>query len=859
MRTFSLAAGLNVLFILITTAVAGQPATGTITASGSPDAVRISAGTGVTAVRVQAFADGGALAYDSGWRGGNLYDWPIDDAYGHPLAWGSYRLVVTSRDPNGSESMRSGTLDVQPDRVAIGGNDLKAGDGGAMVQIAHSGEIGQIVTTTGPLSFRFGDFLARKDIEVMRLGADGDLSVAGVIHATKGVQFPDGSIQTTAAHPSVLRLPYRPETSVSGTGTTNTVPKWLDNTGTLGDSVISEVNGKVGIGTVAPGGLLHLFGPAIGDVFAGMGPNIVSGPAMNFGYAGNSFGRGAGFFNVRPDGSATAPNPSLRFETLNQQRMIITNLGNIGINTGFTSVTAPTEKLEVNGNVKFVGGGHGVIFADSSSMTTAGATLSSNSFNGNQSVTGTMTVSGNIVSSGGAIDAGTQFNINGTRALAQSGSSLFIGPDAGAATTSAANTMVGYIAGQVNTAQNGLFVGAFAGAGNTTGAGNTFVGSVAGVNNTTGFLNSYFGQATGLYATGLDNTFLGALAGEGASGTNTGSYDTFVGIGAGSTITSSSFGTFVGNGAGAATTTGSSNTFIGSGAGSSNTTGVFNTTLGASADVNATAVNATAIGANAKATQDNTLILGSIGGFNNAANDAQTGIQTTTPNAALTVGGGITVDSRGFNDGTLLANSALTFGVGPSNSLSGEGIASRRAGGGNNPFGLDFYTFYAKRLSIAQSGDVTIFGNLNVQGNVSKGGGSFKIDHPLDPENKYLYHSFVESPDMKDVYDGVIRLDAKGEANVVLPEWFEALNGDFRYQLTAVGKPSPNLYVADEIADHHFRIAGGTPGAKVSWQVTGIRHDSYAVHHRIPVEEYKPVAERGHVSARGQLESGDSH
>ena len=101
-------------------------------------------------------------------------------------------------------------------------------------------------------------------------------------------------------------------------------------------------------------------------------------------------------------------------------------------------------------------------------------------------------------------------------------------------------------------------------------------------------------------------------------------------------------------------------------------------------------------------------------------------------------------------------------------------------------------------------------GNVEVDGNLSKAGGSFKIDHPLDPANKYLYHSFVESPDMMNIYDGNATLDGSGEAVVTLPDWFETLNRDFRYQLTAVGAPGPNLYVAEEISGNHFKIAGGS-------------------------------------------------
>jgi hypothetical protein len=128
---------------------------------------------------------------------------------------------------------------------------------------------------------------------------------------------------------------------------------------------------------------------------------------------------------------------------------------------------------------------------------------------------------------------------------------------------------------------------------------------------------------------------------------------------------------------------------------------------------------------------------------------------------------------------------------------------------------------------------------------ISKGAGSFKIDHPLDPLHKYLQHSFVESPDMKNVYDGIAVLDKRGESWVILPDWFQALNSDFRYQLTSIGVPGRGLYIAQEVTGNKFKIAGGMPGARVSWQVTGIRQDEFAKSHRIKVEEAKPAAEQG--------------
>ena len=155
-------------------------------------------------------------------------------------------------------------------------------------------------------------------------------------------------------------------------------------------------------------------------------------------------------------------------------------------------------------------------------------------------------------------------------------------------------------------------------------------------------------------------------------------------------------------------------------------------------------------------------------------------------------------------------------------------------------------------------------GRVYIGGSLEKPGGSFKIDHPLDPANKYLHHSFVESPDKKNVYDGVVALDEKGEAEIDLPDWFSALNKDFCYQVTAIGSPGPNLYIAKEISESNtdyfdtadnnkntnshssFKITGGTSCMKVSWQVTGIRKDPWANAHRIEVEVDKPDNERGY-------------
>jgi hypothetical protein len=141
-------------------------------------------------------------------------------------------------------------------------------------------------------------------------------------------------------------------------------------------------------------------------------------------------------------------------------------------------------------------------------------------------------------------------------------------------------------------------------------------------------------------------------------------------------------------------------------------------------------------------------------------------------------------------------------------------------------------------------GDTKVVGNFTVGGNLTKSGGTFKIDHPLDPRNKYLYHSFVESPDMMNIYNGNVTTDDKGYATVGLPEWFEALNREFRYQLTVIGQFAQAI-VAKKIEGNSFTIQTDKPAVEVSWQVTGIRKDAYAEKNRIKVEVEKTDKERG--------------
>ncbi len=191
--------------------------------------------------------------------------------------------------------------------------------------------------------------------------------------------------------------------------------------------------------------------------------------------------------------------------------------------------------------------------------------------------------------------------------------------------------------------------------------------------------------------------------------------------------------------------------------------------------------------------------------------------------------------------GWALSQSGSSYGVyGISSSSSGRGVYGFAAATSGTNYGV-----YGSTNS--SSGYAGLFnGRVHVTGNLSKGGGSFEIDHPLDPENKILRHSFVESPDMMNVYNGNVITDENGEGIVHLPDYFETLNMDFRYQLTAIGQSAPDLYISEEIQSNQFKISGGKPGMKISWQVTGIRQDPWANNNRIVVEEHKSPEIRGY-------------
>jgi hypothetical protein len=141
-------------------------------------------------------------------------------------------------------------------------------------------------------------------------------------------------------------------------------------------------------------------------------------------------------------------------------------------------------------------------------------------------------------------------------------------------------------------------------------------------------------------------------------------------------------------------------------------------------------------------------------------------------------------------------------------------------------------------------GNVIVNGIIYSSDIYVSGSKNFKIDHPLDPGNKYLIHSCIESPDRMNIYNGNITTDASGLATVNLPSYFEALNIDYRYQLTVIGAFA-QVAIDREIRNNSFVIRSDKPNVKVSWQVSGVRNDAYAKANPMVVEKEKNENEKG--------------
>jgi hypothetical protein len=123
--------------------------------------------------------------------------------------------------------------------------------------------------------------------------------------------------------------------------------------------------------------------------------------------------------------------------------------------------------------------------------------------------------------------------------------------------------------------------------------------------------------------------------------------------------------------------TGNNNAFFGRSAGISNIIDNDNTAIGAYSDSAPGITNATALGYQAKVTQSNSLVLGSINGVNGATASTNVGIGTTAPKARLDVIGPIYSSAWGPLTGSGLALLYDQAGAGTGLLLSYDSVADR--------------------------------------------------------------------------------------------------------------------------------------------------------------------------------------
>ena len=415
---------------------------------------------------------------------------------------------------------------------------------------------------------------------------------------------------------------------------------------------------------------------------------------------------------------------------------------------------------------------------------------------------------GNMVLSNGNL--ALPDSTNGNAGVITVGGTPFMHDCCGAANL---DTFVGLSAGSVDGTTN-------------MGNGNTGVGYQALTSVASGEANTAVGvNALSKAVNGLGNTAVGYNALQSYAGTPS---ETAVGSFALQNDTSTTGqNTALGATALQLNTKGFNNTAAGFNALNANKTGDDNTALGDNALLSNTGDENTAVGSGA-------LMFNTTGGGNTAVGWSSGGTNAETCDKCTFLGYNANTGADGLTNATAIGAGST---VSESNAIV-LGFGSETIGIGT--------TTPNRNFQLDVEGSVMVGGNLNVTGAITAGTKDFKIDDPVDPNHKYLYHASIESSEMKNMYDGVATLDTNGEAVVELPAWFEALNRDFRYQLTAVGAPGPNLYIKEKVRNNRFRIGGGEPGAEVSWQVTGIRHDTWANAHPLRVEEEKSLAEHGH-------------
>ncbi|MDO8210365.1 hypothetical protein [Conexibacter sp. CPCC 206217] len=179
---------------------------------------------------------------------------------------------------------------------------------------------------------------------------------------------------------------------------------------------------------------------------------------------------------------------------------------------------------------------------------------------------------------------------------------------------------------------------------------------------------------------------------------------------------------------------------------------------------------------------------------------------------------------------------------------TGVGVRAENVNAANDGNALEAVTngngsaLYASGRTTAATfrGAVTIDGDLTVTGTKS----GFKIDDPRAPSERTLTHTPLESDSLKVTYSGNITTGDDGRATVKLPSYAIAIAGDWSYQLTPIGRFGQAI-VETEVTGGAFTIRTEHPNTKVSWTVTGRRHDPQARQDAIVAVQSKKGRDKG--------------
>lgn len=197
-------------------------------------------------------------------------------------------------------------------------------------------------------------------------------------------------------------------------------------------------------------------------------------------------------------------------------------------------------------------------------------------------------------------------------------------------------------------------------------------------------------------------------------------------------------------------------------------------------------------------------------------------------------------------------SSGGTAMFGDATSLSGAtfgGYFVSRSTGGQAVHGVATATSGVTYGVVGEVGSPSGYGVYFLGRLAGSGTKSFRIDHPLDPLNKYLVHYCAEGPEPLNAYTGNVTTDAKGHAWVELPDYFDAVNREPRYTLTVIDDNGSTEFVqvkvGRKIRDNRFLIMSSAPGIEVSWRVDAVRNDRFVQTHGAPVELEKQDHERG--------------